>query len=58
MIRKIAAIVVLLVCVWTLSGCHTVKGIGEDVQCRCIDGGPRRLPLRLTTHVTRTARCP
>jgi len=32
MIRKIAATVVLLVCVWTLSGCHTVKGIGEDVQ--------------------------
>jgi entericidin B len=32
MIRKIAAAVVLLMCMWTLSGCHTVHGVGEDVQ--------------------------
>ena len=30
--KKIAAAVVLLVCVWTLSGCHTVKGVGQDVE--------------------------
>jgi len=30
--RKIAAAIVLLVCVWTLSGCHTVKGVGQDVK--------------------------
>jgi len=27
-----AAVVVILACMWTLSGCHTVKGVGEDVQ--------------------------
>ena len=30
--RKIAAAIVLLVCLWTLSGCHTVKGVGQDVE--------------------------
>ena len=31
--RQIAATVVaVLACMWTLSGCHTVKGVGEDVQ--------------------------
>lgn len=31
--RKIAAaVVVILACMWTLSGCHTVKGVGEDLQ--------------------------
>lgn len=31
--RKIAAaVLVILACMWTLSGCHTVKGVGEDVQ--------------------------
>jgi predicted small secreted protein len=33
MIRKIAAVaVVVFVCVSTLSGCHTVKGVGQDIQ--------------------------
>lgn len=31
--RKIAAVaVVLVVCVSILSGCHTVKGVGQDIQ--------------------------
>ncbi|WP_371877588.1 entericidin A/B family lipoprotein [Geomonas paludis] len=31
--RKIAAAVaVILACMWTLTGCHTVKGFGEDLQ--------------------------
>lgn len=31
--RKIAAaVVVILASMWTLAGCHTVKGVGEDVQ--------------------------
>jgi entericidin B len=30
--RKIVAAVVLLMCLWTLSGCHTVKGVGQDVE--------------------------
>jgi predicted small secreted protein len=29
---KIAAVVLLLVCIWTLSGCHTVHGIGQDIE--------------------------
>ena len=32
MTRKIALTVVLFMCVLMLSGCHTVKGVGEDVQ--------------------------
>jgi entericidin B len=34
MIRKmvVATAVVLLFCAWTLSACHTVKGVGEDVE--------------------------
>lgn len=33
MMRKIvSALVVLLICVWTMSGCHTVKGVGQDVE--------------------------
>lgn len=35
MIRKIIAAAVLLVCVWTLSGCHTLHGVGQDIE----DGG-------------------
>jgi predicted small secreted protein len=31
MIRKIAA-AVLLMCMWTLSGCHTVHGVGQDIE--------------------------
>ena len=27
-----AAVIVILACMWTLSGCHTVKGVGEDFQ--------------------------
>jgi len=27
-----AAVVVVLACMWTLAGCHTMKGVGEDVQ--------------------------
>jgi len=31
--RQIAAlVVVMMACMWILSGCHTVKGVGEDVQ--------------------------
>jgi entericidin B len=30
--RKIVVAVVLLICMWTLSGCHTVKGVGQDVK--------------------------
>jgi predicted small secreted protein len=32
MIRKIAVATVLLVCMWTLSGCHTVHGVGQDIE--------------------------
>jgi len=32
MIRKIAATAVLLMCMWTLSGCHTVHGVGQDIE--------------------------
>ena len=32
MLRKIAAFVVLLICIWTLAGCHTVHGIGQDIE--------------------------
>jgi predicted small secreted protein len=32
MIRKIATAVVLLMCMWTLSDCHTVHGVGEDIE--------------------------
>ena len=32
MLRKIAAFVVLLICMWTLSGCHTIHGIGQDIE--------------------------
>jgi len=32
MIRKIAVAVVLLMSMWTLSGCHTVHGVGEDIE--------------------------
>jgi entericidin B len=27
-----AAVVVVVACMWTLSGCHTMKGLGKDVQ--------------------------
>ncbi|QXE90472.1 entericidin A/B family lipoprotein [Geomonas subterranea] len=32
--RKIAAAVILttLTCILALAGCHTVKGVGEDMQ--------------------------
>ncbi|WAC08039.1 MAG: entericidin A/B family lipoprotein [Thermodesulfobacteriota bacterium] len=32
--KKIAAAVVLIMCMcmWSLSGCHTVKGVGQDVE--------------------------
>jgi len=32
MIRKLAASVVLLVGMWALSGCHTVHGVGQDME--------------------------
>jgi entericidin B len=32
MIRKIAAATVLLMCMWILSGCHTVHGVGQDIE--------------------------
>ena len=30
--RKIEAAVVFLMCMWTLLGCHTVHGVGQDVK--------------------------
>lgn len=30
--RVVAAVAVILVSMWALSGCNTVKGVGEDVQ--------------------------
>lgn len=32
MTRKIAGAIVFLVYIVTLSACHTVKGVGEDMQ--------------------------
>ena len=32
MMRKIASIVVLLMSMWVLSGCHTVHGVGQDIE--------------------------
>ena len=32
MIKKIAAAAMLLMCMWALSGCHTVHGAGEDIE--------------------------
>ncbi|MEW6713641.1 MAG: entericidin A/B family lipoprotein [Nitrospirota bacterium] len=32
MLRNIAVAAVLLICVWTLSGCHTVHGLGQDIE--------------------------
>ena len=29
---KIATAVVLLMCIWILSGCHTVHGLGQDIE--------------------------
>ena len=29
---KIATAVMLLMCIWTLSGCHTVHGLGKDIE--------------------------
>jgi entericidin B len=30
--RKIAVAVVVLMCIWMLFGCNTVRGIGKDVE--------------------------
>jgi len=32
--RRIAAVaaISLFVCMWLVSGCHTVKGVGQDIQ--------------------------
>lgn len=30
--RKIAATIAFIMCVWMLTGCHTVKGIGQDLE--------------------------
>jgi len=27
-----AAVLIILASIWTLAGCHTVKGVGEDMQ--------------------------
>ena len=32
MMRKIAVAVVVLMCIWMLSGCNTLHGIGKDVE--------------------------
>ena len=32
MIKKIASIAVLLMSMWALSGCHTVHGVGQDIE--------------------------
>jgi entericidin B len=28
----LTAVVFIMASIWTLAGCHTVKGVGEDVQ--------------------------
>jgi len=30
--KKKIAVAVLFVCMWTMTGCHTVKGVGQDVE--------------------------
>jgi predicted small secreted protein len=30
--RKITATIVLIMCAWMLGGCHTVHGIGQDLE--------------------------
>ncbi|TGU75083.1 entericidin A/B family lipoprotein [Geomonas terrae] len=30
--RIAAAVVVVMASMWALAGCHTVKGVGEDMQ--------------------------
>ncbi len=32
MIRKIALTVLVALCVTALAGCHTVKGVGQDIE--------------------------
>jgi entericidin B len=32
MVRKIAIVVMFFVCMWMLSGCNTMHGIGKDVE--------------------------
>jgi entericidin B len=32
MMKRIAIAVVLLMCIWMLSGCNTLHGIGKDVE--------------------------
>jgi entericidin B len=32
MIKKIAVAVVLLLGMWMLLGCHTVHGVGQDIE--------------------------
>ncbi|QSV46482.1 entericidin A/B family lipoprotein [Geobacter benzoatilyticus] len=32
MIRKLATSAALLVGMWALSGCHTVHGVGQDME--------------------------
>lgn len=32
MVRKIIVAVVLLMCMWALSGCNTVHGVGKDIE--------------------------
>jgi entericidin B len=32
MIRKIAAAVLVALWLWTLTGCNTVHGLGQDIQ--------------------------
>jgi entericidin B len=32
MLRKIAVAGVLLISMWMLSGCHTVHGVGQDIE--------------------------
>jgi predicted small secreted protein len=30
--NTIVAVAAVLACIWTLAGCHTVKGVGQDLQ--------------------------
>lgn len=30
--KIIGTVILVLTCLWALTGCHTVKGVGEDVQ--------------------------
>jgi entericidin B len=30
--KKISAVLIILLCVWMLSGCNTIHGMGKDIE--------------------------